>query len=170
MKHIISKDSPAYVPFRRAGSQTKYSSMMCDKVVAVAMEGGFRAAMCVALNISLSTFNNYIRDYPDFADAVEFADLVTLAQQEQLLQDGARGMTEGKYNFTANAFILSNKYKHLYDKAGGGGNTEININNNTINLTPEQLTAKIAQKMEQLKIRGIELDPVVIEQIEGKTE
>jgi hypothetical protein len=170
MKHVVSKDTPEFIPFRRAGGVTKYSSGMCQTVVDVAKTGGFHAAMCVALGISTTTFYRYQSEYPEFKEAVEFADTITLALQEELLLAGAKGTLEGKYNFSANAMILNNKYRHLYDKTTGTNNTEITIN--TINLTPDQLNAKIAQKLEKLKMMGIELDPKQLQSsiIEEETE
>ena len=160
MKYDISKLSLEYVPFRQGGAPSKYHPEMCNIVIEVAKEEGFHAAMCVALGITEKTFNVYRKDHPEFNDAVEYADLITLAQQEKRLQDGAAGRIE-KYNFNANAMVLNNKYRHSYDRSGSGNNTEITIN--AINLTPEQINYKIAQKLEKLKSLGIELQPAVIE-------
>jgi hypothetical protein len=50
--------------------------------------------------------------------------------------------------------ILSNKYRSLYKGTDGGANTEININNNTINLSPKERDDKIAQLIQKLKATG----------------
>lgn len=139
-----------------AGGNTKYRPEMCDVVVQVAHDGGFHAAMMVALDIGNDTFYRWKREIPEFKEAVEKADLVSLALQEAALMDGMLGKIKG-YNFSANAMILNNKYKSLYQRADGGSNTEITIN--TVNLSPEQLDSKIAQKLEKLKSMGIELKP-----------
>lgn len=166
----MSKDTQEFIPFRRSGSPVEYSSGMCQTVVNVAKAGGFEAAMCVALNISPTTFRSYQEKYPEFKEAVEFANTIILAMQEKNLQDGIVGKTEGKYNFSANAYVLNNKYKQLYSSASGSNNTEITINQ--INLSPEQITAKIAQKLEKLQTMGIVVKPedVTIPSIEEEND
>lgn len=134
----------------------KYKPEMCDVVIQVANDGGFHAAMMVALDIGNDTFYRWKREIPEFKEAVEKADLISLALQEAALMDGMLGKIKG-YNFSANAMILNNKYKALYQRTDGGSTTDITIN--TINLTPEQLDTKIAQKLEKLKSMGIELKP-----------
>lgn len=138
------------------GHLGKYRPDMCDVVIQVANDGGFHAAMMVALDIGNDTFYRWKREIPEFKEAVEKADLISLALQEAALMDGMLGKIKG-YNFSANAMILNNKYKALYQRDGAGGNTEITIN--TVNLSPEQLDTKIAQKLEKLKSMGIELKP-----------
>lgn len=151
MKFEISENAPEIVPFK-AGRRTDYTPRMCEIVVATAEAGGFRAAMCVNCGISNSTFANYIREYPDFAEAVEYAELVLLAQQEALLTAGAQGKIKN-YDFRANSYILNNKYRHIYDKTTGS--TEVNIN--TINLTPEQINEQIAKKYARLRAFGVDI-------------
>ena len=155
MKFKVSEQLPNNLmdPIKQ-GRPSLYDPKMCEIVIEIAKEGGFRAAMCVGLGITERTFNKYIKDFPEFANAVEFAELILLAQQEELLQLGAQGKIKN-YDFRANSYILNNKYKQLYDKSGGN-NTEVTIN--TINLTPEQIQNKIAQKLEKLKSLGIETD------------
>ena len=137
----------------KAGRTSSYRSEMCNLVIKVAEDGGFHAAMMVALGIGNDTFYRWKREIPEFKEAVEKADLVSLAIQEAALMDGMLGKIKG-YNFSANAMILNNKYKSLYQKEANN-TTDITIN--TINLTPEQLDNKIAQKLEKLKTMGIEL-------------
>ena len=143
------------LPAKR-GAPTKYKPEMCDIVQAVAHDGGFHAAMMVACGITNDTFYAWKRDIPEFKEAVEKADLISLALQEAALMDGMMGKIKN-YNFSANAMILNNKYKALYTRGEGSGNTEVTIN--TINLTPDQIDTKIAQKLEKLRSMGIDLKP-----------
>ena len=158
IKEIIENSAKVeFIPAKSIESTGlgKYKPEMCDIVVQVANDGGFHAAMMVALGIGNDTFYRWKREIPEFKEAVEKADLISLALQEAILMDGMLGKIKG-YNYSANSKILDNKYKALYQK-DGSGNTEITIN--TVNLTPEQLDNKIAQKLEKLKTMGIELKP-----------
>jgi len=137
----------------RRGAPCKYETWMCDTVIDIAQSGGFHAAMMVACGIDNDTFYRYKREIPEFKEAVECADLISLAIQEATLVAGARGEIKN-YNFASNAMILSNKYRALYKGTEGGNNTEININNNTINLSPKERDDKIAQIMQKLKATG----------------
>lgn len=141
------------LPARR-GAPTKYKVEMCDVIKAVATDGGFHAAMMVACGITNDTFYRWQREIPEFREAVAQADLISLALQEAALMDGMMGRIKN-YNFNANAMILNNKYKALYTRGEGSGNTEVTIN--TINLTPDQMDIKISQKLEKLRSMGIDL-------------
>jgi hypothetical protein len=161
--------SPKWVPViqvkPKRGAPTKYEDWMCDKVVEVAQDGGFHAAMMVACGIDNDTFYRYKREIPEFKDAVEYADLISLAIQEATLIAGSRGEIRN-YNFASNAMILSNKYRALYKGNEGSSNTEININNNTINLSPQERDDKIAQILQKLKSAGSLPDVLAPKQID----
>lgn len=146
---------PPLVP-RQRGRPLKYRPDMCDTIVAIAYEGGMHAAMWTACGISQSQFYEWKLNIPAFRDAVEEADGISLAFQEAVLVKGMLGQIKG-YNFNANAMILNNKYKAIYSRSGSGDNTEIIINNNTLNLTSDQITQKIAQKLEKFKTLGVDL-------------
>jgi hypothetical protein len=155
MKFAIREDTETYIPYQR-GVKSLYNPRMCDLVIETAIAGGFHAAMCLSCGITAKTFDNYRKEHIEFNDAVEYADLITLSQQEQKLQDMADGKIKGDYRATA--MLLNNKYRHIYDKTAGS-NTEITIN--TINLTSDQMNAQIAQKLEKLKSMGIEVGTVM---------
>jgi intergrase/recombinase len=144
----VNRDIPPYV----RGKLSLYHPKMCDVVINTAMQGGFKAEMCINCGISNATFDKYVNTYPEFKESYEFAELIILREAEKLLQKGARGELPGEA-FKYLSKLLDNKYKHLYEKAGN--NTEITVN--TINLTPEQVSAKIAQKIGSLKAQGVDL-------------
>lgn len=145
----------------------KYAEWMCDAVIEVAEEGGYHAAMMLRIGVSKATFYNYRDDFPEFKEALERADLINLARQEKLLLDGAEGNIRN-YNFTANAYILQNKYKSLYQRDNKEqNNTAITINN--LNLSPEQRDYKIAQISEKLRSMGINILPD-LKVIEGEED
>src|SRR5260221_376748 len=146
------------VPYTR-GAPTKYRSDMCGIVIQVAHDGGFHAAMMVACGIGNDTFYRWKNEIPEFKQAVDQADLISLALQEAVLVDGMLGKIKN-YNFNANAMILNNKWRAQYARSGSGDNTEITIN--TVNLSKDQLDNKIAQKLERLKSLGIEMNKTPI--------
>ena len=158
MKYEISDRHGEYIVSSKPGRPTAYHPKMCDVVVEVAQKGGFHSAMCIALGICFSTFNKYRKEYPEFAAAVEQADLVNLAAMEKSLVEAVHG-DNTKLNFKAAEMLLSNKYRDLYSKVA----TTTDITINTINLTSDELNAKIAQKLQKLQSLGIALDTKVIE-------
>lgn len=153
MKLIIGEEVVQTIPYKR-GKPSSYHPKMCEIVIRTAEIGGFEAAMCINCGISISTFKKYIKEYEEFAEAVEFAKLITLKLQEEILVAGSLGQIEG-YNFKANEKILSSKYRELYGKEDKDVNT-ITVNN--ISLTVEQMQEKISQKLEKLKFMGQVID------------
>jgi hypothetical protein len=53
---------------------------------------------------------------------------------------------------------MNNKFGNEYKR--NASSTEVTITNNTLNLTSEQVTEKIAQKMEKLKSLGVDIEHV----------
>lgn len=53
------------------GRPTKYTPAMCDRVVALFKEGCSKAEICLDLDISFSTWNNWEKDNPEFLEAVK---------------------------------------------------------------------------------------------------
>jgi hypothetical protein len=148
----MSEEEVEFIPARGRGAEKKYQPWMCEKIIEVARAGGFHAAMMNAIDVARATFYAYKKDIPEFAEALEKADMISLEMLEDKLVKGMSGEIKN-YSFSANAFTLSNKYKSLYPRAGSGDTTEVTINN--LNLTPDQLQNKIAQKYEKLKSLGL---------------
>ncbi len=139
----------------KPGAVPKYDVKMCEVVISTAECGGQEAQMCINCGIGKSTFNKYIKEYPEFAAAVEYAKLIFVATLEAMMVAGAEGRIE-HYNFKANEKLLAvaeEKYRSLSER---GQSTTVNIN--TINLSPEERNNKIKQISEKLKSFGIEYD------------
>lgn len=133
---------------------TKYRPWMCDAVIEVAEKGGFHAAMMLRLGISRGTFYSYIREYPEFARAVEQADLITQSDNENTLSAIAKNKKAG--DFKAVSYILQTKFAKDYPKdVIDSSSTNITINN--LNLTSEERDHKIAQLAEKLRAAGHDL-------------
>lgn len=141
---------------KRRGPKNKYESWMADKIIEVAEGGGFHAAMMVELGITNDTFYRWKREIPEFKEACEQADLVSLALQERMLVQGALGQIKN-FNFSAVAMVLNNKYKAQYQRTGN--ETNVSITNNTLNVSSDEVRNKIAQKLELIKSKGVELTP-----------
>ncbi len=140
----------------KVGRPSKYEPWMCDKIIEVAGEGGHIPAMCAAIGIrSEDTFHRWKKEHKEFADAYEEARTISQGVYESLLLQGALGKIKN-FNFNAIAMIMNNKFPNDYKRGtGSGSNTEVTINQ--LNMTPEQVSAKINQKLERLKSMGIEL-------------
>lgn len=143
---------------KKIRSDKKYKPSMCATVIQVAKEGGFHPAMMLKLGISRTSFYTYIRDYPEFARAVEQADLITQAQHEKNLVECAEGSS--KADFKATAFVLQTKFNKDYPKdTPETNNTTITVNN--LNITPQERDNKIAQLADKLRAVGFDLSSLM---------
>lgn len=145
---------------RTPGRPSLYNPSMCEIVIKVAMQGGFHAAMQLACGIGKTQFYEWKNNIPEFKEAVDFADTISLAKQEEILTKLATG--EYKGNVNAVLAVLNNKWKTDYSRSATSESTEITINNNTLNLTSEQVNEKIAQKLEKFRSLGIEFQPTTV--------
>lgn len=144
-----------FIPARR-GPESKYNISMCEQIIDVATAGGHIAEMMVCIGVrSKETFYRWQKDYPEFKEAYEYSKIVSQAFHEKLGRQGAAGLVPN-FNATAYAIIMNNKFSDDYKRGTGGNSTEITIN--TVNLEPKQLELKIAQKLEQLRSLGVDVD------------
>lgn len=138
---------------RKPGRPSLYKPEMCDIVVKVAMQGGFHAAMQLACGVSESQFYEWKKAIPEFQEAVAFADTISLAKQEDILQKLATG--EYKGNVNAVLAVLNNKWKAQYSRSACTETTEINITNNTLNLSQDEISQKINRYLNKYKNKGL---------------
>lgn len=138
---------------KKTGPVPKYQPSYCEEIIKVAAEGGHIAQMRVAIDCrSKETWYRWINEYPEFKEAVEYAELISQAFYERLGLMGAMGEVKN-FNATTYALIMNNKFSDEYKRSGNSSNTEITINQ--VNMTPEQLEQKIAQKLQRLRSFGV---------------
>lgn len=138
----------------------KYKESMCDEVIKVAQAGGFHVAMCLKLDISRASFDNYRKKYPEFAAAVEKADMITQANSEQTMLDLSKNKNEG--HFQAASFLLKTKFKEDYPSDVPATETTSNsITINNLNLTNEERDHKITQLSDKLRSAGFDLSSLL---------
>lgn len=141
----------------KTGPQPKYKQEYCDIIVKAAAEGKHIPGMMMSIGVrSKDTWYRWQREYPEFKEAVEYADIVSQATHEDIGIKGMTGQIPG-FNSTTYALVMNNKFGGDY-KRNPSTATEINITNNTLNLTPEQVQQKIAQKLEKLKSLGVDIE------------
>lgn len=136
----------------KRGPKEKYKPEFCNNIADVASQGGHIPAMMLSIGVkSKDTWYRWQREHSEFKEAVEYAELISQAYYEKLGLDACKGLIP---NFSAStyAIIVNNKFSKEYKRNPTG--TEINITTNNVNLTPEQLQQKIAQKIEKLKSLG----------------
>lgn len=145
------------IPAGRRGPETKYSPDMCTVILDIARTGGHIAKMLVELGVCKDTFYRWQKQFPEFKEAVERAKDISQAFYEEL---GLRGLTGDipHFNATVYALVMNNKFGDDY-RRGSGSNTEVTINNNnhTVQLTADEITQKISQKLDKLKSLGVDL-------------
>lgn len=144
----------------KSGAPSKYIPHYCNVIIEAASEGKHIPGMMLAIGIkSKDTWYRWQKEHPEFKEAVEWAEIVSQAYYESLGHEGMLGKIDG-FNATTYAMVMNNKFGQDYKRNGTGG-TEINITNNTLNLTPEQVTQRIAQKIEKLKSLGVDIEQSV---------
>lgn len=139
----------------KTGPEPKYKAEMCQEILQVASEGGHISAMRAKLGaISKDTWYRWQDTYPEFKSAVEASKLASQVYYEKLGLMGCTGQIDG-WSATTYALIMNNKFKDEYSRGTGGSHTEITYN--TVNLSPEEITQQIAQKLEKMKNLGVDL-------------
>lgn len=137
--------------------KSKYRPEMCDAILKVAKEGGHIASMMMAIDCrSEATWYVWQDKYPEFKEAVEAAKLISKDFYERLGLMGIMGQIKN-FNATTYALIMNNKFKDEYSRGTGGASSHTEITYNNLQLPPEQVTQKIAQKLEKLKNLGVDL-------------
>lgn len=142
-----------------AGRPSTYKPEYCEKIIDAAAQGKHIAGMMMAINVkSKETWYEWKKKYPEFNSAVEFAtNVVSKAFYEEVGLRGMMGEIE-KFNATTWATVMNNKFKDEYSRGPNGAGTEITIN--TVNYSSEEMTQKIAQKLEKMKSLGVDLSGV----------
>jgi hypothetical protein len=142
----------------KKGAPSLYDVNMCQRIVDIAAQGGHIAAMMDCLGIkSKDTWYRWQKEYPEFKEAVVQAEIKSQAFYEHLGLQALLGEIP-HFSATTYALIMNNKFGNDYKR--NAASTEVNITNNTMNLTSEQVTQKIAQKMEKLKSLGVDIEHV----------
>jgi len=108
------KEDADIKPKAKMGRPTKYDpSWMAKKIIEVGKDGGSNAEMALALSISKDTFYNWVKQYPDFSDAVKLAELEAQIWWEKKGRMGATGEIPG-FNSTAFIFQVKNRFREDY--------------------------------------------------------
>lgn len=154
----------------KRGPKEKYRPEFCDVILeTAAIPGQYRAAMLWEIGkkmgknrpISPDTFARWRKQYPEFEQAWQDANIISQAIDERSLMSLARG--ESKGNVRAFDILFKAKYRDEYrpDTESGGNTTT--INNLTIeNMSMDELKYRIARSQEVLQKSGqlIELNPI----------
>lgn len=141
----------------KPGPKPKYRPEMCETIITIAGQGGHIAAMRNALGgICKDTWYEWKEKYPDFATAVKTAESVSLEFYENIGLKGILGEIKG-FNAPTYMHLMANKFKEEYSRGSSSDKTEINLTTNTIQLQPEQITQRIAQRLEQLQGLGVDI-------------
>lgn len=135
----------------------KYKPQACEAILEIASKGGHISTMMNAVGIrSKSTWASWKQRYPEFKEAVEHAEIISQSFYEQLGLQGIMG-TIPNFNATTYALVMNNKFSNEYKRnPSGSGPTEITFN--TVNMSSDQVSEKIAQKIERLKSLGVVLN------------
>jgi DNA-binding XRE family transcriptional regulator len=95
------------------GRPTKYDpDKMIPAVLEVGASGGSKAEMAVAIDVSRETLYQWMREKPDFSDAIKKAELLSQVWWEKLGKKGAYGEVN---NFNATSFIFNMKNRFRED-------------------------------------------------------
>lgn len=126
-----------------------------QKMTEIAQRGGHQAEMCIALGLkSEDTFYRWKRDIPEFKAMCDEARLHGKVFYDNLLLRGAAGLIPN-FNSTAIMGIVNNKFPEDYKRGINGDSAIQNTGTiNILNISPDEVQYKIAQKIEALKRFG----------------
>lgn len=144
------------------GAPKKYDPKFCEEICLVAAGGGHIPAMMIKIGVkSKDTWYRWQKEYPEFKESVEYAELISQAFYEDLGLKAVQGKIKD-FSATTYALLMNNKFGKDYKR--NPTSSEINITNNTLNMTPEQVQQKIAQITQKMKSAGQVIEHHVIEQ------
>ena len=102
--------TPKYWIMSPIGRPTEYHEDMCQKVITFGKQGYSRTAIAAKLGISRQTLYLWVKQYPDFFDAMEKAVEESQIFWEDALRLTAMGALE-KANATATIFALKSQFQ-----------------------------------------------------------
>lgn len=102
--------TPKYWIMSPIGRPTEYQEDMCQKVIGFGKQGYSRTAIAAKLGISRQTLYLWVKQYPDFFDAMEKAVEESQIFWEDALRLTAMGALE-KANATATIFALKSQFQ-----------------------------------------------------------
>lgn len=91
------------------GRPTKYRPEMCDTLAGMGSDGEGMAEAYVALKISPDTFHRWVKEIPEFSEAVKAYRARSQAWWEEMGRKGTFGLTEG-FNGTGFVFNMKNRF------------------------------------------------------------
>ena len=130
------------------GRPTEYDPSFCEKMITLARKGAFVAEICAELGIrSKSTFYDWQKKYPEFAEAYETAQLWGQAFYEKVGRQMITGEVKGNQHVWST--IMYNKAGDEY-KRNAGTHIEINNTTNIAQLSSQELDKQIAELQKKL--------------------
>ncbi len=136
------------------GRPTEYDPKMCQDAVAFGKLGYSKTAIAAKLGISRQTLYSWVKQHPEFLDAMEKAVEESQIYWEDTLRLTARGLLE-KANATATIFALKSQFQQDWKEirttelvGANGGPVQLQA----IVLDPEDMDPEEAETMERLLI------------------
>lgn len=102
----------------KVGRPLTYSPALCDRAIALGMQGKHWSAIATAFNISRNTLHQWAEQYPPFKDA-----LIRARTASQAWWEGKVQQKLGAKHFQANAarLVMSGNFKEDYAERGSVG-------------------------------------------------
>lgn len=110
----------------KVGAPNLYKSEYCDLLIKLAKDGDSRAAFCMSVGITYTTFHNWVNKYPEFAHAYELSLPCKQAFYEKTMKQAATGKLPN-CNATALMGIMNNWFRNEYTRVPGQVNIEQNF-------------------------------------------
>jgi hypothetical protein len=140
------------------GRPSKYNpEEMLPRLSEVGTVGGSKAEMAVALGISRDTFHSWVKQHPEFSDAVKTAELLSQAWWEK----NGRQKTFDSNGFNATAFIFQMKNRFPTDwrdvkqtELTGADGGPVRVEQSPLNVAALDADEREALKALLLKAKG----------------
>lgn len=132
------------------GRPTKYEPSMCERVIAVGALGYSRAEIAAELEINRDTLYRWQHEHPEFSDALQRANDLSLAWWERQGRTGLAqvGFNAGLYKQCMSGRFPAEPYRERFEHTGkDGGPVEVKAEAavttilDVSSLTDEQLAA-----------------------------
>lgn len=79
------------------GRPTKYDPALCEKVIELGKEGYSKAQICARIDICCDTLSRWVKEYPDFSEAIKKANYFAQSWWEDKARQGLFTEKDGPF-------------------------------------------------------------------------
>lgn len=127
----------------------KYNDEMAPNAFSYLSQGKSKLQLAVLLGVSTTCIDKWTKSYPEFAEAVSLGLEEGEAYWESWYQD--KLLKGERIDAVPTIFYFCNRFKKSYTQKNDSSSVNIQINNQGLNLTPEERQVRIKELQDRLK-------------------